>query len=162
MSGYAFAVGACVVLVIFLIILLRARRLREKYAITWISVGIGALVLGAFPEALAWLADIVGVRTPSNLLFTLALAVLLMVCVQLSVEITGLEEETRTLAEELALLRFDFERDRRARLGPPVVQHAPDVHPEFPADSAPSTAVAGPAAAIEHAGEREQDRLRRR
>jgi hypothetical protein len=112
MSGYAFAVGACIALVVFLVVLLRTRRLREKYAIAWIIVGLGICVLGAFPSTVQALAKAVGVQTPSNLLFALALFVLLLVCIQLSVEITTLEEETRTLAEELALLRFDFERSK--------------------------------------------------
>jgi len=110
MSGYAFAVGACLVLVVFLVVLLRTRRLREKYAVTWIVVGVGVAVLGAFPGAVEGLARLVGVQTPSNLIFALALIVLLLVCIQLSAEITTLEEETRTLVEEVALLRLDVER----------------------------------------------------
>ncbi|WP_136519420.1 DUF2304 domain-containing protein [Cellulomonas telluris] len=133
MSGYAFAVGACVALVVFLVVLLRTRRLREKYAVTWILLGSGVVVLAAFPRTAETLASAVGVQTPSNLLFAIALMVLLLVCIQLSVEITGLEEETRTLAEEVALLRLDVERalrkqeDRRSD-GPtasPVVDGTP-------------------------------------
>lgn len=110
MSGYPFAVGAAVALVVFLVVLLRTRRLREKYAITWIVLGIGTCVLGAFPGTVDALARLVGVHTPSNLLFAIALIVLLIVCIQLSVEITGLEEEARTIVEEVALLRFDVEQ----------------------------------------------------
>ena len=110
MSGYPFAVGVCVALVVFLVVLLRTRRLREKYAITWIVVGVGVIVFAAFPDAVTALTHLVGVETPSNLLFAIALMVLLVVCIQLSAEITSLEEETRTLAEEVALLRFDVER----------------------------------------------------
>jgi len=145
-SGYPFALAACVALVVFLVMLLRTRRLREKYAITWIVVGLGVGVFGAFPGAVAALADVVGVQTPSNLLFALALIVLLLVCIQLSAEITTLEEETRTLAEEVALLRFDVERlaaadpgpgggstgsDAAAGLGPtsPAARHDDDVAP---------------------------------
>ena len=116
MSGYGFAVAACLVLVAFLVVLLRTRRLREKYAITWIVVGLGVCVLGAFPETMAALARTVGVQTPSNLLFAIALMVLLLVCIQLSVEVTSLEEESRTLVEEVALLRFDVESLTRAQL----------------------------------------------
>ena len=113
MSGYAFAVASCVGLIVFLVLLLRKRRMREKYAIIWIAVGLGLLVLGAFPETMGTLARVVGVQTASNLLFAIALIVLLLVCIQLSVEITSLEEETRTLVEEVALLRFDVERMTR-------------------------------------------------
>ena len=110
MSGYAFAVASCIGLIAFLVVLLRTRRLREKYAIIWIVVGLGTLVLSAFPGTMGALAKAVGVQTPSNLLFAVALIILLLVCIQLSVEITSLEEETRTITEEVALLRFDFER----------------------------------------------------
>jgi hypothetical protein len=110
MSGYAFALGACLVLVGFLVVLLRRRRLKEKYAITWIAVGVAVSILGAFPRTVETLARWAGVQTGSNLLFALALVVLLLVCIQLSAEITRLEEETRTLVEEIALLRLDMER----------------------------------------------------
>jgi len=110
MSGYPFAVAICIALVIFMVVLMRTRRLREKYAIIWIVVGVGVVVFAAFPSAVEALTHVVGVQTPSNLLFAIALVVLLLVCVQLSTEVTGLEEETRTLAEEIAMLRFDLER----------------------------------------------------
>ena len=110
MSGYYFALAACVALVVFLVVLLRRRRLREKYVIMWIVVALTVCVIGAFPGAVGWIASAVGVETPSNLLFAMALILLLVVCIQLSVEITELEEETRTLAEEVALLRFDLEQ----------------------------------------------------
>ena len=110
MSGYYFALAASLALVVFLVVLLRRRRLREKYAITWIVVALAVCVMGAFPDVVGTIASVVGVETPSNLLFAMALILLLGVCIQLSVEITELEEETRTLAEEVALLRFDLER----------------------------------------------------
>ncbi|NTW40238.1 MAG: DUF2304 domain-containing protein [Cellulomonadaceae bacterium] len=126
MSGYAFALGACVALVVFLVFLMRTRRLREKYAVAWIAVGLGVCVLGAFPGLVEALADLAGVQTPSNLIFALALIVLLLVCVQLSVEITTLEEETRTLVEEVALLRLDMERALGVvGVQPTVVDQAP-------------------------------------
>lgn len=110
MTGYAFAVGTCLALVAFLVVLLRTRRLREKYVFWWIAVSVAVCFLGAFPGVAARLARLVGVQTPSNLVFALALVVLLLVCVQLSTEMTALEEETRTLVEEVALLRLDLER----------------------------------------------------
>jgi hypothetical protein len=132
-SGYIFALAACLLLVVFLVWLLRTRRLREKYAITWLVVGLGVCVFGAFPTAVEWMADLVGVETPSNLLFALALIVLLIVCIQLSTEITTLEEETRTLAEEVALLRYDVEQ-LAARVG--AVDQV--VHTTDPEDAGPA------------------------
>jgi hypothetical protein len=120
MSGYAFAVGLCAVLVLLVIGLLRTRRVREKYAGTWLLVATAVCVLGAFPSAVFWLADVLGVQTPVNLVFSASIAILLLVCIQLSVEISNLEEETRTIAEEVALLRLEVEQGRGTRHSPPV------------------------------------------
>lgn len=110
MSGYVFAVGVCVVLAAALLWLLRARRLREKYAAIWLVLVAGVCLIGAVPGLVIWLASIVGVATPVNLVFVVAIAVLLVVCIQLSIEVSNLEEETRTIAEEFALLKLDVER----------------------------------------------------
>ena len=137
MSGYGFALSACLVLVVFLVALLRTRRLREKYAITWIAVVVAVLILGAFPRTVETLAQWAGVQNASNLLFALALVVLLLVCIQLSAEITTLEEETRTLVEEVALLRLDMERA--------IAQAAPGSALPDPPVTVPEDEAGGPA-----------------
>jgi hypothetical protein len=106
-SGYLFALALCIFVVGLLFYLLRTRRIREKYAGIWIAMASAVVVLGLFPQVAFWLSDLVGVETPVNLVFAVAFVVLLLVCIQLSTEVSNLEEETRTLAEEIALLRLD-------------------------------------------------------
>jgi hypothetical protein len=48
----------------------------------------------------------VGIELPVNLIFFVSIAVLFFVCIQSSSELTSLEEKTRILAEETALLRI--------------------------------------------------------
>ncbi|MFD6092515.1 DUF2304 domain-containing protein [Oerskovia sp. NPDC060338] len=127
MSGYAFALASCLVLVLSLLVLLRRRRLREKYVAIWLLLAIGVCIFGAFPALVTALATAVGVETPSNLLFALALMVLLIVCVQLSTEITSLEDETRTLVEEVAMLRHDVDELRQTSLSNIGAQETDDV-----------------------------------
>ncbi|WP_411373707.1 DUF2304 domain-containing protein [Arthrobacter sp. MPF02] len=104
----AILVGFIFVLVILLVIfeLLRRRHLREKYAVLWIVIGIGLLVLVAFPQLLFWAAGILGVQVPSNLLFAMALLLLVLVCLHLSFEQSQAEDEIRVLAEEVGILRL--------------------------------------------------------
>ncbi|GAA3399869.1 hypothetical protein GCM10011577_27130 [Pseudarthrobacter polychromogenes] len=90
--------------------MLRRKKLREKYAIWWLVVGVATLVLAAFPQLLVYIARVVGVQLPSNLLFILSILMLLGVCLHLSWEISVVEEETRALAEEVAILRIQVER----------------------------------------------------
>lgn len=107
MSGYMFAIGMCVLVVGLLFHLLRTRRIREKYAGIWIALAAAVVLVGIFPQIAFWISALVGVKTPINLLFATAFVVLLSVCIQLSSEVSNLEEETRTLAEEIALLRLE-------------------------------------------------------
>lgn len=109
MTGYPFAIALCLVLVAFLIHLLRTRRIREKYAGLWIVVSLGVAIVAAIPAIPVRLAALVGVQVPVNLLFAVALLVLLIVCIQLSVGVSALEERVRTLTEEVAMLRLESE-----------------------------------------------------
>ena len=90
--------------------LLRRRRLREKYAVLWVLIALGTLVVAVFPRLLGFIAELVGIQTPSNLLFFASLIILFAVSLQLSREVGLLEEQTRRLAEEIAALRLDVQR----------------------------------------------------
>lgn len=94
----------------FLFEMLRRRHLREKYAVLWGTVAVGSLVVALVPSTLTWLSDLIGVEVPSNLLFFLASMLLLLTSIQHSVELGRLEERTRTLAEEIALLRLELQQ----------------------------------------------------
>ena len=94
--------------------MLRRHRLQEKYAVFWAVVAVGTLVIAAFPDVLAWAAGLVGVEVPANLLFFVASMLLLVVSVQHSSELGRLEERTRTLAEEVGLLRLQQATPERA------------------------------------------------
>ena len=103
--GIAFAVT---VLAVIFVLLLR-RQLREKYAIMWLVIGMTMLVLAVFPGLLIGLSNVLGVEVPSNLIFALALVLLVGVTLHLSWELSQAEDEVRRVAEEVALLRADVE-----------------------------------------------------
>ena len=102
-----------VVLLGFIYELLRRRQLREKYAILWMTVGLLVIPFAFFPHLLDNLSRAVGVANGVSLVLFLAVVFLLLVCVHLSWEASRLEEETRCLAEEVALIKTRLdERDR--------------------------------------------------
>lgn len=89
--------------------LVRRQKLKEKYAILWLTLGLVTLILAAFPRILFWLAALVGVQVPSNLLFALMIALLTGVSVHLSWELSRSEVRTRRLAEEVAIMRTQLD-----------------------------------------------------
>ncbi|GGM88867.1 DUF2304 domain-containing protein [Dactylosporangium sucinum] len=92
----------------FMVELLRRRQLQEKYAILWLAVSLGILPLAFFPFITDNVARAIGIQSGVSLVLFLGIVFLLLVAVHLSWEVSRLEEETRTLAEDLALLRSEL------------------------------------------------------
>jgi hypothetical protein len=90
---------------LFILRLVAVRQLRSKYALLWLAVGLALLVLATFPGALDEIADWLGIAYAPTALVTVALAVLGAIVVHLTWELSRLEMRSRTLAEDLALLR---------------------------------------------------------
>lgn len=103
-----------VLLLAVVVELLRRRQLREKYAMLWLTVVLVILPLALYPRLLDGTARRLGVASGVSLVLFLGFVFLLLVSIHLSWEVSRLEEETRTLAEEMALLRADVE----TRIGP--------------------------------------------
>lgn len=95
---------------LFILRLVRRRQLRAKYSLLWLPLGAVFVVLGIAPGLLDWAAGKVGIFYAPALLFLAGILFLLLVAVHLSWEVSRLEERTRILAEELALMRADRTR----------------------------------------------------
>ncbi|MDP1819355.1 MAG: DUF2304 domain-containing protein [Acidimicrobiales bacterium] len=89
----------------FVLHLLRSGRLRARFAMLWSSVGASLVVLAAFPGLLDWTAERLGIFYPPAVFLLVAIAFLFLLSVQFSWEVSRLEDRTRVLAEEVALLR---------------------------------------------------------
>ncbi|KRA22241.1 hypothetical protein ASD65_17215 [Microbacterium sp. Root61] len=105
-TGYILGVAAAILTFVVVVELLRRGRLRERHAIWWLLATFLALIAGVFPDLLVWAASVFGVVLPTNLVFFVSIAILVLVCIQHSAELTDLEGETRVLAERTALLEL--------------------------------------------------------
>jgi hypothetical protein len=84
--------------------LVRRRRLQERYSVLWLVTGVTLIVLAAWPALLARVASALGIATPVNALFVVALGFFLAVLLHFSLVISRLSEQTSRLAQRLALL----------------------------------------------------------
>ncbi len=110
MTGvHLIAIVAAVATITVIVELSRRRQLREKYALVWISVGVVMAVFAISPGLFNRMAHAMGVKNPPDLLTVMAALFLLVVCVHLSWELGRVEDKTRLLAEEVALLRNELE-----------------------------------------------------
>ena len=107
--SYIFGIVAALLTLVVVIEMLRRGRMRERHAIWWLVAGTLALIIGVFPQILDWLGGLLGVGLPVNLVFFVSIAVLFLVCIQHSSELTQLESKTRTLAERYAIQQLELE-----------------------------------------------------
>ncbi len=90
---------------VFILMLVRRRQLREKYAVLWLGVGCVAIVLSLARRVLDSVAHSLGFGYGPSALFLFSTLFLMAVVAHLSWEVSRLEDKTRCLAEEIALLR---------------------------------------------------------
>ena len=93
----------------FVIWLVRERRLREKYALLWLSTSLFIIMLTVSRRVLEVAALSIGIFYPPSLLFLVGVLFLLMVTIGHSVTLSRLSESNHNLAQEVALLRKQIE-----------------------------------------------------
>ena len=113
MAPNILAAIAALITFVFVIDLLRRGVLREKYAVLWLFFSGAALLLAIFPAVLVWFTGILGVAEPVNLLFFVTIVLLVLVSIQLSYELSRHEARIRRLAEEVALLQEEINRQQK-------------------------------------------------
>jgi hypothetical protein len=93
------------VLFLFVLELVRRRRLREDYSLLWL-VTFGVLViLSLFQGSLLELiADFMGIFYPPTAFFVIGFGLLLLVMIQFSIVISRLAQENKQAAQHIALL----------------------------------------------------------
>jgi hypothetical protein len=112
-NTYLVALVGSILVLAGIVELLRRRQLGEKYAVLWLVVGIVLLIFTVFPGLLTGIASGLGVAVPTNLMFFVGILFLVGVVLHLSWEVSRLENETRKLAEDQAILRLEVEQLQR-------------------------------------------------
>ena len=84
--------------------LVRRRYLHERYALVWLGAAFVLLVLAVWKNLLSTVSTAVGIKTPSNAFFVIAFAFLLLLLLHFSAVVSRLADETRVLAQRVALL----------------------------------------------------------
>ena len=85
-------------------------KLREEYAFIWILWTFVLMVLSVWRNGLDILARTFGVYSPPNLIFGGAIFAVLVYLLHLSLSVSKLQYQNKTLAQELALLKQKLEK----------------------------------------------------
>ena len=105
MSANIFFLLIVVVMEVLVLAQVRNQKMKEKYAALWLIVGVIMIVLALFPKLLDSLSRLVGIETLVNLLFLLAIIMLMGISLHLTLAISKITDDMRTLAEEVAIMK---------------------------------------------------------
>jgi hypothetical protein len=113
--------------------LVRQRRLMERYALLWLLSGFVLLLLAIFRGALSRIAELMGIAYPPNALFFVAFGFVLVLLLHFSTAVSRLTDQTKVLAQRLALLEERVRASERLEAGHPRQEATPPPAPPQPA-----------------------------
>src|SRR5215208_3761633 len=96
------AVSAALLLVVLEMV--RRKAFLERYALLWLLSALVMLALSIWGGALKSLADLIGIAYPPNALFLVAFGFVLVLLLHFSLAVSRLSDQTKVLAQRLALL----------------------------------------------------------
>ncbi len=102
----AVTIAGALVLLLGILEMVRRRRLREEYSLLWLMTAAVVLVVASSRGVLAWLAGIMGIAYPPSALLVIGLGFLSATTLHFSGVVSQLSEENTTLAQEIAILRW--------------------------------------------------------
>ncbi len=93
-----------IALVIFILELVRRRRLLEEYSLLWLFVGAIMMVLAFWKSGLDLVSKAIGIAYPPSTLFLFGLVFIIVLLLHFSTVISKLTEQNKTLAQKIAIL----------------------------------------------------------
>lgn len=91
-------------LLLFIVELVRRRKLKEEYSVLWVSTSLVMLVVAVWFTPLVWLTDLLGGVAPTSTLFFLGFVFVFFVLLHFSLRVSALERRLTSLVQEIALM----------------------------------------------------------
>jgi hypothetical protein len=94
--------------------LVRRRRLLERYSLLWLLCALVLLLLASWKGLLTEISQTIGIFYPPSALFVIAFVFILVLLLHFSLAVSRLTDQTKVLAQHVALLEKrlrDLERE---------------------------------------------------
>jgi hypothetical protein len=109
------AILGALALLLTVLEMVRRRRLLERYALLWLFSALVILGLAVWRGALEKVASAVGIYSPPNALFFIALGFILVLLLHFSAAVSRLADQSKVLAQRHAILEQRVQQLARER-----------------------------------------------
>ena len=99
------SIVASAALLLYILEMVRRRKLREEYSILWLAGSVVILVLSLKQDWLVGLARAAGIAYPPSFLFLVGILFILLILIHFSIAISKLHQMNKKMAQEIALLK---------------------------------------------------------
>lgn len=103
------SIAASLVYLVFIIELVRRKKIKESYALLWVGIGLVFFILSIWRAGLEYFAALVGVAYPPAALFLVLILAVFLILIQFSIIISEQAADVKRLSQELGLLRMEME-----------------------------------------------------
>jgi hypothetical protein len=97
-------------LFVYILYLVRKKKIKEEYSLLWLFSSMVFIFFSIWREGLEYFARLVGIAYPPAALFLILMLAIFLILIEFSVIISRLSEESKILAQELALLKDRMKR----------------------------------------------------
>ena len=104
------AIAISVLFLLYIVRLIIKGKLREEYSIVWIVCTVILVLFSFWRDGLDVVSNMVGILSPPNLVFTVAIFVIFIYLLHLSVVVSKLHSQNKQLAQDIALLKEKMEK----------------------------------------------------
>jgi len=99
------SIVASAALLLYILEMVRRRKLREEYSILWLFGSVIILVLSIKQDWLVGIAHAAGIAYPPSFLFLVGILFILLILIHFSIAISKLHQMNKKMAQEIALLK---------------------------------------------------------
>ncbi len=90
---------------VYIFIAVRKKALLLRDSLLWMLMALVMLLLAIFPGIAVWLSELIGIETPSNLVFFAALIMVLVLLFRQTAAMSKMTTQIARLTQEIALMQ---------------------------------------------------------
>jgi len=105
-----FALFGSVIITIFIVELIRKKKLKEEYSLLWLFFSGLFLLFSLWRKGIDLIAQLLGVSYPPAAAFVLLFIAILSILIHYSIVISKLTENVKNLVQEIGILKYELKK----------------------------------------------------
>lgn len=104
------AIVGSVLLIIFILFLIKQKRLKEEYSLLWLLFATLFLVISLWKNALDWISELLGIAYPPAALFLILLMAIFVIMIEYSIIISRHSKWIRKMGQDVGIMKNEIEQ----------------------------------------------------